>query len=227
VGAVLAGVLLAVHFGTWIPSLRLTTVTASTALVTTSPLWIVLLDRIRGVRVPRGVVLGVLLACAGVLAVTGVDAGRSPRAVLGDLLALAGAIAGGGYMIVGEAARRTTSTAVYTTVAYGTCALTLLPVCLFLDVPLAGWEARTWAEIGILTLSAQLLGHTALNAAVPTVGATPLALALLLEVPGAALVAWAWLGQTPPVAAVPGVLAVLAGLVVVVRSRGASHAGAS
>ena len=226
-GAVLAGVLLAVHFGTWIPSLRLTTVTASTALVTTSPLWIVAIERVRGVRVPHGVVLGMLLACTGVLAVTGVDAGRSPRALTGDLLALIGGAAGAGYLMVGEVVRRTTSTATYTALTYGSCALVLLPVCLLLGVPLGGWDARAWVEIGVLTVSAQLLGHTALNAAVPVVGATPLALAALLEVPGAAFVAWVWLGQEPPARALPGVAAVLAGLAVVLRARGSSHAGVS
>jgi drug/metabolite transporter (DMT)-like permease len=59
---------------------------------------------------------------------------------------------------------------------------------------------------------AQLFGHTAFNAALPVVGAPALALAILLEVPGATAVAWVWLGQTPPPGAVPGLLTILAGL---------------
>jgi len=95
----------------------------------------------------------------------------------------------------------------------------LAPVSLLLGQPLAGWGPRTWVELGVLTLAAQLLGHTALNAALPTVGATPLSLAILLEVPGATLVAWAWLGQRPPVLVLPGVVLILSGLWVVVKAH--------
>jgi drug/metabolite transporter (DMT)-like permease len=225
--AALAGVLLAVHFGTWIPSLRLTSVTASTALVTASPVWIVAIERLRGARPPRAVLVGVLLAVAGTVTVTGVDAGHGHGATVGDLLALTGGVAGAGYVLVGERARRELRTAHYTVLAYGCCATVLLPVCLVLGVPLAGWPGSGWRDVVLLTLTAQLLGHTAFNAALPVVGATPLALAVLLEVPGAALVAWAWLGQRPPIAIVPGVVAMLVGLVVVVRARGTRHAGPS
>jgi drug/metabolite transporter (DMT)-like permease len=180
----------------------------------------VAIERIRGVPVRAGVLVGVGLALAGVLVVTGADAGRSPSALGGDLLALGGGMAGACYVLVGEQARRTTSTTVYTLLAYGGCALLLVPVCLGTGTALAGWGGRTWAELVLLTAVAQLLGHTAFNAAVPVVGATPLSLAILLEVPGSALVAWAWLGQTPPVGVVPGVVLVLAGLAVVLRSRG-------
>jgi drug/metabolite transporter (DMT)-like permease len=223
---VLAGLLLAAHFALWIPSLRLTSVTASTALVTTTPVWTVVLDRLRGVPVSRPVIVGVGIAMAGVLVITGADAGRSPAALAGDALALAGGMAAAGYVVVGEGVRRTASTGVYTLVAYTTCALALLPLCLVFGVPLAGWGLRTWVELAVLTVAAQLLGHTVLNAALPRVGATPLTLAILLEVPGAALVAWVWLGQVPPLAVVPGAALVLAGLVVVVRARRPSPATA-
>jgi drug/metabolite transporter (DMT)-like permease len=219
VPSVLSGVLLAVHFGLWLPSLRLTSVTAATALVATTPVWTVALDRLRGVPVPPQVLLGVALALGGVLAVTGADAGRSWSALAGDALAVGGGMAGAGYVVVGERARATASTPVYTSIAYGTCAAVLVPVCLVAGASLAGYDTRTWVELLVLTAAAQLLGHTALNAALPAVGATPLSLAILLEVPGAALVAWAWLGQVPPVSVVPGAVLVLAGLVVVVRSR--------
>jgi drug/metabolite transporter (DMT)-like permease len=217
--AVWAGVALAAHFGLWIPSLRLTSVTASTALVATTPLWTLALDWARGNRPRAGVLAGVGLAMVGVLLITGVDAGGSGRHLLGDALALAGGIAAAFYTVLGSAVRRTTSTATYTAVAYSACAVTLLPVCLLAGQPLVGFDARTWAELVALTLSAQVLGHTFLNRALRTAGATTVALAILLEVPGAALLAWAFWGQQPPVATVPGALLVLAGLAVVVRAR--------
>jgi drug/metabolite transporter (DMT)-like permease len=217
--AALAGLLLAVHFATWLTGLRLTSVTASTALVCTTPVWTVGFDLIRRVPVPRPVVLGVVLAMTGVLAITGVDAARSGDALLGDLLSLVGAITGAGYVVVGDRVMRTASAATYTLFAYAVCAISLLPVCLLTGTRLAGFDAETWGQLAIVTIGAQVLGHTLLNAALPRIGVTPVALAILLEIPGASLVAWAWLGQVPPLAVLPGTLLMLAGLVIVVRSR--------
>jgi drug/metabolite transporter (DMT)-like permease len=217
--AALAGMLLAVHFVTWFSGLRLTSVTASTALVCTTPVWTVGFDLLRRVAVPRAVLTGVLLAMVGVAAITGVDAARSSQALLGDLLSVIGAITAAGYVVVGDRVLRTASTAVYTLLAYGVCALLLLPVCLATGTQLVGFTQRTWIELAIVTIGAQLLGHTLLNAALPRIGVTPVALAILLEVPGATLVAWAWLGRVPPLSVLPGTLLMLLGLVIVVRSR--------
>ncbi len=216
----LSGVFLAAHFALWLPSLRLTSVTVSTALVVTGPVWTVAWQRLRGERVPGGVVVGVGLALGGVLVMTGVDAGTSPTALLGDLLALGGGIAGAAYTLVGESVRRTTSTGVYTLLAYGTCAVLMAAVCLLAGLPLGGYASRTWGELVVLAVAAQLVGHTLLNAAVPVVGATPLSLAILFEIPGASLVAWVWLGQVPPLGVVPGAALVLVGLALVVRAQG-------
>lgn len=217
--AVAAGLTLALHFGLWIPSLRLTSITASTALATTTPLWTLLLERVQGVRPGRAVLGGVLLSVAGVLLITGVDATASRQALLGDALALAGGAAGAGYAVLGSSVRRTTSTATYTAIAYSVCALTLLPVCLLTGQQLVGFSARTWLGLLALTLTAQLLGHSLLNRALRVLGATPVALVILLEVPGAALLAWAFWGQQPPLATLPGAALVLLGLGVVLRGR--------
>jgi hypothetical protein len=43
-------------------------------------------------------------------------------------------------------------------------------------------------------------------------------LAILFEAPGAALIAAVWLGQLPPVSALPGIVVLLIGLAVVIRA---------
>jgi drug/metabolite transporter (DMT)-like permease len=216
--AAVAGVLLAAHFAAWLPSLKLTSVTASTALVATTPVWTVLGERIRGVPVPRTVLIGVALALAGILAITGVDAGRSPRALAGDLLALLGGMASAGYVVAGEQARRGLSNPAYSVAAFGTCAVLMLPVCLLFGVAIAGYAPRTWVEVAVVAVAAQIIGHGCLNAALPVLGATTLALCLLLEVPGASLVTWTWLGVPPPAGVLPGTVLVLAGLFAVLRA---------
>ena len=71
-------------------------------------------------------------------------------------------------------------------------------------MPLAGFSARDWWLIAGITFVAQLLGHTLLNLVLSSVGPTVVSLAVLLEVPGALLVALVLLGQVPPLLALPG-----------------------
>ncbi|MFF2543642.1 DMT family transporter [Kitasatospora sp. NPDC058063] len=215
--AVAAGVLLGVHFALWMPSLRMTSVASATALVTTTPLWTILLMRLMGVRAPRAVWTGTIVAFAGVLVLTGVDLSLSPRALLGDALALGAGLAAAGYMLLGAEVRRTVSTTAYTLVCYATTAAVLLGICLVAGTPLAGWPAGVWWQIVLLMVAAQLLGHSLSNRVVRNLGPSITSTAILLETPGAALIAALWLGQWPPAAAYPAVVLILLGLVLVAR----------
>jgi drug/metabolite transporter (DMT)-like permease len=217
-GSALAGVMLAIHFATWLSALRMTTVAAATALVGTTPIWTALLDVVRGVRVPRVVLAGIVIAIAGGLTVTGVDVAGDPRALAGDGLAILGAISFGAYIATGERVRRHVTTSEYAVLAYGTCALALAPAALLLDQRLVGFDRTTWLQLLALTVTAQLLGHTLINAVLPRIGPTTVALALLFETPGAIGVAWVWPGQTPSFWVIPGTALMLAGLAIVVRA---------
>ncbi|GHH62300.1 DMT family transporter [Kitasatospora indigofera] len=215
--AMAAGALLAVHFALWMPSLRMTSVASATALVTTTPLWTILLMRVFGVRAPRLVWAGMCVAFAGVLVLTGVDLSLSPRALLGDALALGAGLAAAGYVLLGAEVRKSVSTTAYTLVCYATTSVVLLAICLVAGTPLAGWSGGVWWQIVALMVSAQLLGHSLSNRVVNTLGPSVTSTAILLETPGAALIAALWLGQWPPVAAYPAVALILLGLVLVAR----------
>ncbi len=211
-----AGALLAVHFGAWLPSLRMTSVASSTALVTTTPIWTALLLRLRGHRPAARVWLGMGLALLGVVMLTGVDLSASPRALLGDGLALVGGVAGAGYVVLGAEVRRSVSTTAYTFVCYATTSALLLAVCLGSGTALGGYRGVTWLQLAALTVTAQLLGHTLINRVVRGLGPSVTSTAVLLETPGAALIAALWLGQTPPVAAYPALAVILGGLTLVI-----------
>jgi drug/metabolite transporter (DMT)-like permease len=156
----------------------------------------------------------------GAAAATGVDVGISSRAVAGDILALLGGVAAAGYTAFGERARESLSTTTYTTVCYGLCALVLLAICLVGGVHLHGYPPTTWLAILAMTAGPQLLGHSMFNYALRRVSATTVAMLILLEVPGAGLIAWWWLGQAPAPAQWPGLALLLVGVgFVVVASR--------
>ncbi|WP_409333170.1 DMT family transporter [Trujillonella humicola] len=216
--SVVAGLFLAAHFAAWLPSLSMTTVAASTALVTTTPIWTALAARIAGVRLPGAVWGGLVLAVAGVALIAGVDVTVSTRALAGDGLALLGAICAGGYVLAGARARVRLSTSAYAVVCYGVCAVAIAVAALATGTPLGGFPAQDWWLIAAITFCAQLLGHTLLNLVLATVGPTMVSLVVLLEVPGALLFALVLLGQLPPLLALPGVVLVVAGVALVVRA---------
>jgi drug/metabolite transporter (DMT)-like permease len=212
-----AGLFLAGHFAAWLPSLTMTTVAASTALVTTTPVWTALAARLSGVRLPAAVWAGLVLAVVGAALIAGVDVTVSQRALGGDALALLGAVAAGGYVLAVARARQRLSTSAYAVTAYSTCAVALAVAAVVVGVPLIGFSARNWLLFAAITFCAQLLGHTLFNLVLSTVGPTVVGLAILLEVPGAVLVALVLLRQLPPLLALPGLLAVVAGVALVVR----------
>nr|WP_243745064.1 DMT family transporter [Streptomyces hainanensis] len=214
-----AGTALAAHFALWLPSLRLTSVASSVALATTTPLWTVLALRLLGHRRPAAVWLGSAVAFAGVVLLTGVDLAVSTEALLGDALALGGGIAGAVYVLLGAEVRRTTSTTSYTLLCYGAATALLLPVCLLAGAALGGYPGETWLQLLAITVVAQLLGHSLLNRVVRGLGPSVTSTSLLLETPGAVLIAALALGQLPPVAAYPALVVILAGLALVIRGE--------
>ncbi|MFG2037578.1 DMT family transporter [Dactylosporangium sp. NPDC048998] len=213
---VLSGVCLAVHFGTWVPSAKLTSVAMSVALVSTAPVWTALIAAARGIRVSAGTWAGIGIAVAGVALATGADPDLSGRALLGDALALIGGIASAAYTLLGERARASLATTVYASVCYSVCAALLLVACVVTGAGLWGYDGRTVLAIAAMTLGPQLLGHTLVNYALHRVSATTIAVLLLLEVPGALVIAWLLLGQLPAARTLPGIAVLLAGVAVVV-----------
>ena len=218
---VLAGLALAAHFAFWMPSVQLGSVATATAMVATQPVWQGLIAAGQGRRPSTAGWVGIGFAVAGVAWATGIDVGVSGRAVLADALALLGGMMAAVYTSLGERARVHLRTTTYTWICYGVCAVVLLGVCLVARVPLHGFDARTWAAILAIVVGAQLLGHSMFNYALHRVPATTVSVLVLLEVPGAALLAWAWLGQTPRLAALPGLVLLLIGVAVVVLGGGA------
>ncbi|HEV2088145.1 MAG TPA: DMT family transporter [Cryptosporangiaceae bacterium] len=223
-GCLLAGVLLAAHFATWVPSVTMTSVATSTALVSTLPIWTALFAAATGRRVGALGWAGVLLAVTGAVLMTGADLAVSARALAGDALALTGGFFAAAYVTVGERIRRTVSTTVYTTICYPACALLLLVACLVSGARLGGYPASSWLLLLALTVGPQFLGHSVINRVLSALPATVVGVAILLEVPGAALLALVFLDQRPPTLAVPGIVVLLAGLALVVLTlREARH----
>ena len=214
--SVLAGVALAAHFATWMAGAQLTAVATATALAATQPVWTGVIAFFLGDKPSRGMWLGIAAAVAGTAVATGADLSTSPRALAGDLLAVAGGLAAAIYTLLGERARIQASTTSYTTICYAVCAAALLIACVVGKVPLHGYAITVWLAILGLTIGTQLLGHSMLNYALHEMSATAISMIVMLEVPGAALISWLWLGQSPAPLAWAGIALIVSGVVFVI-----------
>ncbi|QYF88892.1 DMT family transporter [Arthrobacter sp. PAMC25284] len=214
-----AAVALALHFACFITALQLTSVAAATALVCLQSGWIAVFQMFRGVRHRWPVMVGLGIAFGGVVAITGFDLGSSSGALLGDLLAVAGGALAGIYTLAGGKARQTMGTGVYTTLCYGMCAAIVAVMALVSGQPLAGFETAGWLGILAITVCAQLVGHTAFNHLLATMSPLLVSMIILLEIPGAALLAAGFLAEKLPAGTYAGLALILVGLAVVVLGQ--------
>jgi drug/metabolite transporter (DMT)-like permease len=222
-----AGVMLAGHFATWTASLKYTSVASATALVCSQVAWVVVLARLSGVRASGRAWRGLGLALVGVLLVSGVDLTISTTALIGDGLALVGGLFAAVYVTVGARVREDTSTTTYALLCYATSATVLGLACAVGGVQVTGFSTRSWLLIAAVTVASQILGHSVFNYLLATISPTVVSMTMLLEVPGAALLAGLFLGQAPPLTVYAGLALILSGLALVVVARTRVDSGVS
>lgn len=222
--AIVAGVILALHFSGFFLAMRMTSVAAGTALVALQPIFAAIFVKVSGGHIPKAAWLGMIVSFVGVALVSGVDLQISFRSFLGDLAAIVSAALAAGYMMAGAKAQRTLETATYTTICYFVCSITALPVALIAGNEIFTFSAKEWWIVLGLIVGAQLLGHSMFNSVLKRVSPAVVSLIVFFEVPVSALLAVWWLDQKPPVAIIPGIALILAGCVLVVtRTRGVKN----
>ena len=217
---VLSGLALALHFATWIASLRYTTVASSVALVTTQPVWVslfawlVLSERVG----PRGLA-AIGLCLAGSVLIGARDFALGGPALWGDVLAVLGAILAAAYFVIGRRVREALSLGTYVGVVYSVAAAALMVAHLFVDSPLTGFTPRTWMVLVGLALVPQLIGHSLLNASVRYLSAPFVAVSILGEPVLATLWAVPLLGEKPDWVQLLGGSMALVGVVLMAREE--------
>lgn len=207
----LSGVALALHFATWIGSLQLTSVTSSVALVTTQPLWAALIAAVvlkEPVSKRTAVAIGIATAGGALIGLRDLAAGG--EALLGDALALIGALCAAVYFAIGRRVRSGLDLSAYVGVVYPVAAAVLVVVAVGGRQPLSGFSTQTWAIFLLLALVPQLIGHSSLNWALRYLPVHLVAVAILGEPVLSSLLAIPFLDERP------GGLRVLGGLITLV-----------
>lgn len=215
-----AALLLALHFACWIASLDYTTVAASVVLVSTQPVFVALLGRVfLRERPSRNAWMGIGVAIVGTGVIAGADLALDRRALVGDLLALLGALWISGYYILAKVLRASKDLVPYVTVIYGLTAAWLLVAAVASGAELGGWGAPTWAALAGLALGPTILGHTSMNYALRYMPAFQVNVAILGEPVGAALWAALLLSEMPGTGTWLGGALVLAGILLTLERR--------
>ncbi len=215
-----AGLALAAHLTLWFESLRYTSVAASTGIVVTYPVYLVVAEWLVD-REP----LCTARAAGPVAAVAGVallaEPWRGGLTLLGGLLAFLGALAASAYFYLGRMARRSGSglgeytLSVYTWAFLGATAWSLSGGSNPIHIP-----SRSLVYLVLLGLVPMLGGHTMLNYALRFYPASTVTTVALLEPFGASLLAWLLLGEAPTPLALPGLALAVGGSAAALRGCG-------
>ncbi|HDD55804.1 MAG TPA: EamA/RhaT family transporter [Chloroflexi bacterium] len=226
--ALLAGLILAVHFASWITSLEFTSVASSVVLVTTTPLWVSLLAPIfLGEKTPRIAFLGMGIALLGGVIIAGTDVcawqssglqcqfapgSSAAETLLGDFLALLGAIAAASYLMIGRHLRRKVSLTPYVFLVYSAAAIFLVIAMLIVDGVPPSYPNQVYLWLALLAIFPQLLGHSIFNWSLKYLPTGYVAVNLLGEPVGSIILANFFLDEVPSVVKIIGAILILAGI---------------
>jgi drug/metabolite transporter (DMT)-like permease len=220
-----AGVLLALHFATWITSLAYTSVAASLVLVTTHPIFVGLASHLLlRERLSRGMVSALGMAIVGSVVIGLGDLGTDSHRLWGDVLALLGAVTVSGYFLIGRRLRIRLSLLAYVFPVYCAAAVVLILIVLFSGLRVLPQSQEAWLWLLLLAVGPQILGHSSLNWALRYLSAIYVTIAVLGEPIGATLLAWWLLGERPSCWALVGGALILVGIVVASRAEQPSAA---
>jgi drug/metabolite transporter (DMT)-like permease len=234
--ALFSGLFLAIHFATWITSLEYTTVASSVVLVSTSPLWVALLAPITikepitrpirsgiGLALVGGVIVGLSDSCAwtgGRILCPPASEFFAGKAFLGDLLALAGALAGAGYLLIGRNLRNKISLIPYIFLVYGMAAVILIAIMFLAGESPLGFPPKTYLWFLLLAIIPQLFGHSTFNWALRFLPASYVSITLLGEPIGSAFLAYFFLAEVPTALMIFGAILILSGILAASRDTG-------
>lgn len=214
---VAAGVLLGLHFATWLPSLAFTSIAASATIVTSVPVWVVLIGWVAwGERPSSRTSIGVAVAMlGGALVATGEVEGLAPgsRPLLGNALALVAAIAYAGHLLLArDVQARGLGLWRWTTIVGAVGALSVVPLVVATTPGDGPFPARFWAMAVALCLVSQLVGHSSLTWSVRWLSATLVSVVILFEPVLATLGAAVLYDEVPGAVVGLGALVLVAGV---------------
>jgi drug/metabolite transporter (DMT)-like permease len=216
-----SGVFLALHFATWISSIKYTSIASSTVLVNTHPIFIVIgTYLVFKEKISKMALLSIVITLLGSLIVSSVDSSLGSNVIYGDILAILGGLFVSGYMIIGGIARKKISVTAYTFIVYLSCAITLFSLNIAVGTPLSPYPLKEWIIFICLALFCTILGHSIFNWALGYVKPTFLSTSVLGEPVFATLWAMLLFKEIPNVWNIIGSIIIFCGIYMYIRVEG-------
>jgi drug/metabolite transporter (DMT)-like permease len=213
--ALLAGAFLALHFATWVTSLEYTSVLISNVFVTSSSIWVALMEFFfLRFKLPRLVIVGLIVAVLGGLLIGFASqlAGQTTvttdpqRELIGGVLSLTGAITVAAYFVIGRNLQQPQNRSgelhklpviPYIWLVYGSSGILLSIWVLLAGIPLTGYSNNAYLILLATAIFPQLIGHSSLNYAVGYLPATLVSMITQLEPIGSATMAYFLFNELP------------------------------
>jgi drug/metabolite transporter (DMT)-like permease len=134
------------------------------------------------------------------------------NSLLGDFLAIAGAISGAAYFMIGRHLRRKISLTPYIFLVYGTAAVFLVMAMFCVAGPPMVYPARVYGWFIALAIIPQLVGHSIFNWSLKYLPAGYLSVTLLGEPIGSTILAYIFLNEKPTGLKIIGAILILTGI---------------
>jgi drug/metabolite transporter (DMT)-like permease len=163
------------------------------------------------------VLLGAILAIVGSMVLGYGDFDGGGNALLGDFLALAGAIFVACYVLVGRGVRKKISLLPYIYIVYFSGSLVLLLGSVITKQPLTGYPFDTWVWFVALAVVSTIFGQSFFSWALKYVKAVVVSISILGEPVGATLLAFIIWKQVPDFLQVVGGILIIFGLAIFIR----------
>ncbi|MBI2849441.1 MAG: DMT family transporter [Chloroflexi bacterium] len=218
--ALASGAFLALHFGLWIASLSYTSVATSVVMVTTTPIFVAVVSYfLFHEKLSRRTGVGIAISIIGSVIIGYSNWKVGPGSLFGGILALLGALAVVGYLIIGRRLMRLMGLLSYASLSYGSAAALLLLAALVSGNRLFGYSNDTYLMLALLAIVPQLIGHSSVNWALRFISATLVTVAVLGEPVGATILASVILKEPPTLSEVGGGILILAGIFIAFRKN--------
>jgi drug/metabolite transporter (DMT)-like permease len=214
--SLLSGLLLGLHFYTWVAGLKVTSISSSVVLVTTQPIFVAILGYLV-LREKVGIygIVAIILGLTGSFLVARGDLGIDPAHLKGDILSLLGAFFAGSYLFLGRFVRPRVDLIPYVVTVYGTSSLVLLILGLSFGSFAPPEKTIDYLIFFLMALGPTILGHNLYNYALRHLPAFPVGISILGEPVLATIWGLIIFGEKPLFTTLTGGLIIILAIVIV------------
>ena len=219
------GIILSIHFYTWVTSLNYTSVASSVILVTAHPVLVApvayyfLKEKLSILNIS-----GIIISLIGVaiLVLGNYDLGPlTLDSIEGNILAIIGGICAGLYILGGRKVRKKVSVVSYAFVVYSIATFVLFFVFIFSQTDSYSIKIEDYGILILMAFVAGILGHTLYNWSLKYIRASVASVALLGEPIGSTLFAYMapWISEIPSSYTFIGGAIILTGIYLTSRDK--------